>query len=236
MRDMLLDLSPPPLQQAAARLAEAEAAADADPGERTGHGAGPGPHRMGRRRRLGRRGALGHLLHDRGAPAAHRGGRPAAVHALGRRAEAPRPRGAAALRRRRAAPRRARQLPRRARQGVARGRAAGLPEDDPAHQPRPPAARRGGQAGRHARGAHRVGARRIVRDVARRPRGPPRADRRGAPPLAGGAQEDAGRARRVPAARVDGQRRVRVTGARHQVARSSASRPRRPPRRCATTR
>ncbi|MEQ1788227.1 MAG: ATP-binding cassette domain-containing protein, partial [Acidimicrobiales bacterium] len=36
VRDMLLDLSPPPLQQAAAALAAAEAAAETDPGERTG--------------------------------------------------------------------------------------------------------------------------------------------------------------------------------------------------------
>ena len=83
---------------------------------------GTRPHRVGRRRRMGRRGAVGHLLHDRRAPAARRGRRPSAVHALGRRAEAARPRGAAPLRRRRAAARRARQLPRRARQGVARGR------------------------------------------------------------------------------------------------------------------
>ena len=52
------------------------------------------------------------------------GRRAAARHALGRRAEAARPRGAAALRRRRAPARRARQLPRRPRQAVARGRAA----------------------------------------------------------------------------------------------------------------
>ena len=36
VRDMLLDLSPTPLQRAATALAAAEAAADADPGERTG--------------------------------------------------------------------------------------------------------------------------------------------------------------------------------------------------------
>jgi ATPase subunit of ABC transporter with duplicated ATPase domains len=36
VRDMLLDLSPPELQAAAARLADAEAAAEAEPGERTG--------------------------------------------------------------------------------------------------------------------------------------------------------------------------------------------------------
>ena len=46
---------------------------------------------------------------------------------------------------------------------LARGRAARLPEDDAAHQPRPGAARRRGRQGRHPRGPHRVDARRLVR-------------------------------------------------------------------------
>ena len=52
-------------------------------------------------------------------------------------------------------------------QAVARGVAARQPEDDPADQPRPGAARRRRRQGRHARGAHRVDPRRVVRDLAR---------------------------------------------------------------------
>ena len=216
VRDMLLDLSPTPLQRAAADLSAAERGRRGRPWRPHRHGPGPRPHDVGRRRGLGRRGAVGHLLHDRRPPAPERRRRTAAGDAVGRRAEAPRPRGAPPLRRRRAPARRAGQLPRRPRQGVARGVAPCLPEVDPPHQPRSPAPRRRGPAGGHAGGSHRVGARRVVQHVARSARGAPGADRRRAPAVAGGAQADAVDARRVPPPGVDGQRHVRVPGAGHQ--------------------
>ena len=58
-----------------------------------------------------------------------------------------------------------------------------------------------------------VDPRRVVRHVACGARRPHRPDRRGPPPLGRGAQATRGVAARVPAPRVDGQRRVRVTRA-----------------------
>ena len=194
------------------------------PGRPHRHGPRPRPHGVGRRGRLGRGGPVGHLHHDRRAPTPERRRRTPAGHAVGRRAEAPRPRGAPPLRRRRAPARRTGQLPRRPWQGVARGVAPRVPEVDPPHQPRSPAPRRRGPAGGHAGGSHRVGARRVVQHLARSARGPAGADRRRAPAVAGGAQADAVDARRVPPPGVDGQRHLRVPGAGHQDARSSASR------------
>ena len=91
------------------------------------------------------------------------------------------------------------------------------PEDDSADQPRPGAAGSGRRQGRDARGPDRVGARCVVRDLARSSRRPARADRRGASPLAGGTAASATLAPRVPPPRRDGQRQVRLPGARDQV-------------------
>ncbi len=87
----------------------------------------PGSRRLGRRRRLRGRGAVGRVLHAGPGPAVRAGTLAGAQHVVGRRAEAAGARGVAARPRRGAAARRARQLPRRARDAVARGPAAGDP-------------------------------------------------------------------------------------------------------------
>ena len=86
----------------------------------------PRARRLGRRRRLRPRGALGRMPDPRRRRSRSTEASDAtAAHVLRRRAEAPRPRGPAARRRRRAAARRARQLPRRAGQAMAGARSCG---------------------------------------------------------------------------------------------------------------
>ena len=169
VRDLMVSLAPQRLQDAAARLARAEAAAADEPmryatalaewGDAGGYDAEvfwdacctQGDRRAVRRART-----------------------PAVAHVQRRRAEAAGARGPAAQRLRRAAARRARQLPRRARQALAGGRAARQPQDDAVRQPRPRAAGRHRDEDRHRRGQRRMDARRRVR---RLPRGSPGAPR-----------------------------------------------------------
>ena len=130
------------------------------------------PRRLGRPRRLRRRGALGRVPHPRRrASPSTEVDDAAAAHVLRRRAEAHRPGGAAARRRRHPAARRARQLPRRARQALARARAAQHPQDGALRQPRPRAAGGDGDEDRHGRGRGRVDARRRLRRLRRGPPG-----------------------------------------------------------------
>ena len=169
VRELLVSLAPPAVRAsaAAARRRRARVGRRPDALRRRAR-------RLGRPRRLRRRAALGRVPHPRRRTRPRRGRRPPAAHVLGRRAEADGARGPAARRRRRPAARRARQLPRRPGQALAGGRAAGVAQDDPVRQPRPRAARDGGDAHRHRRGQRHLDPRRRVRRLPRGPRGPPR--------------------------------------------------------------
>ena len=135
VRDLLVSLAPQRLQEAAARLAGAEAIAAGEPmryatalaewGDAGGYDAEVFWDACCTK-------AIGEPFADlRASPAAH---------VQRRRAEAAGARGSAAQRLRRAAARRARQLPRCARQAMAGSGAAGQSQDDAVRQPRSRAA------------------------------------------------------------------------------------------------
>ena len=117
--------------------------------------------RLGRGRRVRRRGALRHRQRRRARPAVGRSPGPAGADPVRRPAEAVRAGAAAARHRRGAAARRAGQLPRRAGQALAGGAAARVDEVGALRLARPGAAgpdrRPGGRRrGRHARGCTRA--------------------------------------------------------------------------------
>ena len=199
----LVDLSPPAVREAWDAVEAAELALMETDDERGADGLRPRARALGRRRRLRRRGHLGHRDRRRARRPLRRLQVPRAVHAVGRGAEAAGARGAAARPRRGAAARRAGQLPRRPGQAVARGAAARHPQDRAVRQPRPRAARPGRRPRGHRRGRDGVGARRRLRQLPRGPdgaaraagraaaalgRGAPAADRPGAHPAAAGGQ------------------------------------------------
>ncbi len=179
----------------------------------------PGADRVGRRRRLRRRGALGRLL--RGRPGRQLRPLPVArgAHPVRRRAEAAGAGVAAARQGRGAAARRARQLPGRARQDLAGAAARRHLQDRPAGQPRPGAAGRLRPADHHRRGQERLGARRRVRHLRA---GPPRAQRppgRAAPALGRGAREAQAARADVPAeSRLQRRHGLPAAGRRHPAA------------------
>ena len=150
----------------------------ADDGAR--HRGGPaglraGPRRLGRRRRLRVRDAVGHLHRRRARHPLREGAVAPGHHAVRWRAEAARPRGAAPRTRGRPAPRRAGQLPRRPRQALARGPARRLAEDGAVRLARPRAAEPGRHPDRHpragGRGRHALGAPGPVHDLRATPAG-----------------------------------------------------------------
>ena len=123
------------------------------------HAGRPRRDQVGRRRRLRTRDRVGRRVPRRAAFALRADAGPSADDVVRRRAEAARPRSAVPQRGRRAAARRARQLPRRPRQELARRTAPRDAQDRLLRHPRSPAARRLGDAHRHARSVGRVGTR-----------------------------------------------------------------------------